>query len=340
VKKPAAVEPARTDTRLGQLVRVLANHATLVLSGTKIAAEIGTSRSEVWRLVQQLRSLGVEITGHPATGYQLRKVPDLLLPEFLFPLLKGTMFAQRIHHYFRVGSTNMEAMGAAAAGEAEGSVFVAEEQIAGRGRGGNAWHSSRSHGIYCSVVLRPRLAPADVLLLSLASGLAVADAIELATGLKPDLRWPNDLLLGGKKFCGILIELNAEVTRVHYAVVGIGLNVNQTSFPAELASLATSLRLESGRNWSRLELTGALLKSLDREYRQLSQGGEAARVSVLRRFEERSTYARGRLVHVDEDAGYQGVTEGLDARGFLRVRTVAEVRTVLSGGVRPLEAGH
>jgi len=108
------------------------DHATVVVSGTKIAAEIGTTRSEVWRLVQQLRTLGVEIAGHPATGYRLKAVPDLLLPEMLVPLAKGTIFSH-IHHYYRIGSTNTQAMEAAAAGAPEGSVFLAEEQTAGRG---------------------------------------------------------------------------------------------------------------------------------------------------------------------------------------------------------------
>ncbi|MBV9609280.1 MAG: biotin--[acetyl-CoA-carboxylase] ligase, partial [Acidobacteria bacterium] len=209
---PAAAD-LRTDSRLGRIVRVLSEHATLVISGTKIADEIGTSRSAVWRFVQQLRALGVDIAGHPATGYRLASVPDLLLPEILLPMLTGTLFT-RIHHYFRIGSTNTEAMSAAAAGEPEGSVFVAEEQTSGRGRGAHRWASAKSEGTYCSVVLRPELSPADSLPLSLAAGLAVSSAVEQVTGVAPDLRWPNDVLLNGKKVCGILTEMNAEATRV------------------------------------------------------------------------------------------------------------------------------
>ncbi len=320
-----------TDVRLGRIVRLLSDHAMVVVSGTKLAQEIGTSRSEVWRLVQQLRRLGVKIAGRPATGYQIESVPDLLLPEFLRPTLHGTIFAEHIHHYFKIGSTNAEAMHAAASGAAEGSVYVAEEQVAGRGRGGHSWHSARSTGIYCSAVLRPTISPGDVLTLSLAAGLATRDVVLHVTGLQADLRWPNDLMLGGKKFCGILIEMNAEATRVRYAVVGIGMNVNQESFPPAIK--ATSLRLESGRLWSRVELASALLKSLDREYRKL--GDPAARADARHRFEQCSSSANGCPVRVEEDGGYEGVTEGLDERGFLRVRTAGGVRTVLSGGVRP-----
>ncbi len=326
-------DSARTDARLGRIVRLLTDHAMVVMSGTKLASEIGTSRSEVWRVVQQLRALGVDIAGHPATGYQLRTVPDLLLPEVLGSAVKGTMFAAHIHHYFRVLSTNAAAMQAAGSGAPEGAVFVAEEQTAGRGRGAHAWHSPRSAGVYLSVVLHPPLAPADALSLSLGAGLAAAAAVHEITGLEPDLRWPNDLLLNGKKFCGILIELHAEATRVHYAVVGIGMNVTQERFPVDLAPSATSLRLESGREWSRVDVAAALLKSLDREYRALLAG----RAEVLRRFEKQSSYARGKRVRVEEDGGYDGITEGLDARGFLQVRTADGLRTVLAGGVREAE---
>jgi len=314
------------------------DNATVVVSGTKIAEEIGISRSEVWRLIQQLRGLGVDVAGHPATGYQLRAVPDLLLPEMLGPSLKGTIFSpqsgKHIHHYYKIGSTNTEAMQAAAGGAPEGSVFLAEEQLAGRGRSAHVWHSARSTGIYCSVILRPVMPPSDALIFSLAAGLAVRDAVaEIAPHLLADLKWPNDLLLGGKKFCGILTEMNAEATQVRYLVVGIGINVNQAKFPPELREIATSLKIETGTEWSRVELSVALLKSLDREYRSLIDNSDS-RDAILRRFETNSSSVRGRKVTVEEDERLTGITEGLDERGFLRVRTEQGLRTVLSGTVR------
>ena len=337
-RKPRAVReplPMPTDARLGSIVRLLMDYPTLVLSGTKVAQEIGTTRSEVWRLVQRLRGFGVAIAGHPHTGYRLRSVPDLLLPEVLAPLLRGTIFSQHIHHYFKIGSTNTTAMQAASDGALEGSVFLAEQQTAGRGRGAHQWHSPQSGGIYCSVVLRPPLAPADTLVLSLAAGLAVHAVLQVvAPKLAVDLKWPNDVLIDGKKFCGILTEMNAEATRVRYVVVGVGVNVNHDSFPAELQPLATSLRLASGQEWSRVELCVALLKSLDREYRNLLQRPDA-HDSILRRFQERSSSARGRQVQVEENGGsFEGVSAGLDDRGFLQVRTLQGLRTVLSGTVQ------
>jgi BirA family biotin operon repressor/biotin-[acetyl-CoA-carboxylase] ligase len=308
-------------------------HATVVVSGTKIAQEISSNRSEVWRLIQQLRGLGVDVAGHPATGYQLRSVPDLLLPEFLRPLLRGTIFDNHLHHFYKIGSTNTAAMAAAADGTPEGSVFLAEEQLAGRGRGANLWQSPRSTGIYCSVVLRPTLPPSQVLALSLAAGLAVRAAIEqVDSRVTADLKWPNDVLIGGKKVCGILTEMNAEATSVRYIVVGVGINVNQASFPKDLP--ATSLRLATGSEWSRVDLGAALLKSLDREYRQLLEHSDAQE-SILRRFAENSSWVQGKAVRIEENgSAFEGTTEGLDARGFLQVRTDRGMQTVLSGTVR------
>jgi BirA family biotin operon repressor/biotin-[acetyl-CoA-carboxylase] ligase len=185
------------------------------------------------------------------------------------------------------------------------------------------------------------MAPSEALIFSLAAGLAVRSAVaEIAPQLQADLKWPNDLLLEGKKFCGILTEMNAEVTRVRYLVVGIGVNVNQVKFPAELREIATSLRIATGTEWSRVELCAGILKALDREYRNLVENA-GAREAILRRFEESSSSVRGRKVAIgvnddQENGGVTGVTEGLDERGFLRVRTAEGLRTVVSGTVRTI----
>jgi BirA family transcriptional regulator, biotin operon repressor / biotin---[acetyl-CoA-carboxylase] ligase len=331
--RTAVHAPQPTDLRLGHIVRLLMEHATVVVSGTKIAEEISSSRSEVWRLIQQLRGLGVDVAGHPATGYQLRSVPDLLLPEILRPLLRGTVFAAHVHHFYKIGSTNTAAMAAGAEGAPEGNVFLAEEQTAGRGRGANSWQSPRSTGIYCSAVLRPKLPPSEVLTLSLAAGLAIQAAIrQVDRRVNVDLKWPNDLLIEGRKVCGILTEMNAEATRVRYIVVGIGINVNQSSFPKDLN--ATSLRIATGSEWSRVELVAALLKSLDSEYRNLIEDPDA-RESILARFAENSSWVLGKKVRIEENgSAFEGTTEGLDGRGFLQVRTPHGLQTVLSGTVR------
>ena len=321
-----------TDRRIDRLLGLLVDNATVVVSGAKIARQVGVSRSAVWRWVGTLRGLGVRIKGHPKTGYQLETVPDILVPELLQPRLKGTQFGRRIHHFFKTDSTNAVALRLAAEDEPHGTLVIAEEQTAGRGRLGRAWHSEKTSGIYLSIILRPELAPQQAPLLTLVAGLAARDAVVQVTGLAVDLRWPNDLLSGGKKFCGILTEMQAEAQRIHYVVVGIGVNVNHTKLPAELEPIATSLRLATGRAVSRLELLAHLLTSFDRYYNRLLGEGSAP---LIGRFTEVSSYAQGKRVRVVAPREtISGVTEGLDATGTLLVRRDdGQLVPVLAGDV-------
>jgi len=245
--------------------------------------------------------------------------------------LVGTQFAGKVRHFASVGSTNAMLMEEAVAGALEGTVFIADEQMAGRGRGGHSWHSAAGDGLYVSALVKPGLALREALWISLAAGLAVQRAIEESTGIKADIRWPNDLLIDAKKCGGILVETAVEDAMLRYAVVGIGVNMNHSAFPEELSSLATSLRIESGKKQSRSGLMIALLRALDDEMRRL----EGLDDTLLRRFAAASSWVHGKRVNVPEQGGYTGVTAGLDARGFLQVAGDDGVmRTVLSGGVR------
>jgi BirA family transcriptional regulator, biotin operon repressor / biotin---[acetyl-CoA-carboxylase] ligase len=255
-------------------------------------------------------------------------------PEALYPLITNTIFLGRVHHYESVESTNTMAMKAGESGAAEGTVFLAEEQTAGKGRGGHQGNSEKGAGIYCSIVLRPRLSPSESLLLSMMAGIAVFDAVERLTGARADLRWPNDVLFTERKFSGILTELSTEANRVNHVVIGIGINVNRTEFPPELEPVATSIRLATGRVTSRIELLAALLQALDREYKDFAADPASAKKKLFKDFAERSSYVRAARVHVDEEGGYDGITMGLDERGFLRVQTLNGMRTVMNGGVR------
>jgi BirA family biotin operon repressor/biotin-[acetyl-CoA-carboxylase] ligase len=261
---------------------------------------------------------------------------DMLDLDALQAALQGTIFSGKIHIFPSINSTNTLAMCEAGKGAPHGSVYLAEEQTSGKGRGDHAWHSEPYAGLYVSILLRPQMTPADGLWLSLATGLAVQRAIENVTGLVADIRWPNDLLFGSRKVGGILMEMNAEATRVHYAVIGIGINVNHRQFPPELRELATSLRLETDRVPLRHDLLLAILETLKREIDPLMQPESFAHAcaGILNRIERKSSWIRGKQVFVEEAEGYTGVTAGLDGNGFLRVQTASGVRTVLSGGVR------
>jgi len=328
----AAVLPGTTDRRLAALLMLLSENATIVISGARIAREIGVSRSTVWRWVEALRALGVRVKGQPRTGYFLEKVPDVLSPDILRQRLKGSLFGKRIYHFFKTDSTNRVAMELGHGGEQEGALILAEEQTAGRGRAGRSWHSERASGLYFTLLLRPRLSPAQAPLLTMLAGLSVHAAIEAQTGIAATLKWPNDILIDGKKLGGILTEMYAEPTLIRFVIVGIGINVNQERFPADLAPIATSLRRESGRAHSRLELLARLLREFETDYNRFLREGASYIVS---RFSAVSPFAKDKRVRVDTGLeSYVGTTAGLSPEGLLLVKKDGgSTVTVIAGDV-------
>lgn len=222
-----------------------------------------------------------------------------------------------------------EAAGFAAQGSVHGTVVMADRQTAGIGRHGHSWHSEPGNGLYVSIVLRLPLPPESLPILTLALGLAALEAIMETTGLACDIRWPNDIMIGGLKTAGILVQLVDGA-----AIAGIGINVNHTAFPPEIASEATSLRLASGHPQDRENLLTCLLASVDRVCEILTAGGRAA---ILKMFSDSSSYANGKRVTVNlGERTIHGVTEGLNDAGFLLVRKAdSSIETVISGGVRP-----
>ena len=246
--------------------------------------------------------------------------------------LAGTIFAGQLHFSASTGSTNDDAKTAAQDGAAHGSVFFADEQTAGRGRGDHAWHSAAGEGLYASVLLRPSIPLHRLTLAPLSAGLAAAHAIRTTTGLAVDLRWPNDLLLGPRKTGGILVEAGKHSEEPPHAVVGIGINVHQRSFAPGLATPATSLDIASGRVISRQALLIALLQSLQQEFEVLVD--PQAALAIPRHAEQSSTWMRDRRVEVHGPQLCTGITDGLDEHGFLRVRTANGLVTVQTGGLR------
>ena len=250
--------------------------------------------------------------------------------------IQDTIFCRKLHWFAQIDSTNVHAMEQGRRGAPHGSVYLANEQLAGRGRGDHSWHSAAGQGLYVSVLLRPGLLPQELIWLPLMTGLALHRAIEEATGLRADLRWPNDILIHGRKCAGILVEAQSDAGLVTFAVAGIGVNLRQSSFPAEMATPATSLELETGREVSSETLFVALLQSLQAELESMcSQASRAeyfARIPA--RLESISSWVRGRSVQVHGPQECSGVTAGLNADGFLQVQTAEGMRTVLTGGLR------
>jgi BirA family biotin operon repressor/biotin-[acetyl-CoA-carboxylase] ligase len=242
--------------------------------------------------------------------------------------IRAQRSANRIYFFETVGSTMTEAAGLAESGAKHGTVVLADQQSAGVGRLGRAWLSRAGEGVYCSIVLRPKLAPASTPIASLLVGLAVADAIQKANNLLCDLRWPNDVLIRERKVAGILAHLIGDCV-----IAGIGINVNQLGFPVDLRTPATSLRMESnGREQAREPLIVQLLESVDAFCEKLNAEGTK---EILRAFSAASSYARHRRVIVEE-SGARGTTTGLDENGFLLIRLDnGQTQRLATGGVRP-----
>ncbi len=324
--------PGTTDRRIAALLTLLAENATIIISGARMAREIGVSRSTVWRWVERLRELGVRVKGQHSTGYFLEEVPDILTPDLLRKRMKGSLFGKRLYHFFKTDSTNRVAMELGYAGEPEGAVVLAEEQTAGRGRAGRSWHSERGTGIYATLLLRPNLSPVSAPLLTMLAGLSSRAAIQAQTGLSAELKWPNDLLLNGAKLGGILTEMHAEPSLVRFVVIGLGINVNQQKFPPDITGPATSLRKESGKAHSRLELLVRLLTQFETDYNRFLREGPSY---VVERFQQESDFARGKRVKVESGREtYFGKTDGLSPEGLLCVqKDDGQVVTVIAGDV-------
>ena len=267
-------------------------------------------------------------------------------PDRVNAALIGTIFQGKLRHFTVIDSTNVRALADAKCGADAGQVYVADQQTAGRGRGGHAWHSEPGSGLYLTALVRPSLSSNEVLKLSIMAALAVVRAVEVVTASKIlDLRWPNDLVVRqrtgpSRKAGGILTEVGSSPSgEVRYAAIGIGMNLNQTVFPEDLHDSATSLRLELGHTVSREELAIALLNELHVELRRANPGdpGVGEVPSLFDRFELASSWVHGKRVHVSEAEGYTGVTSGLNEAGLLRVTCDdGGERVVRHGGVREL----
>jgi BirA family biotin operon repressor/biotin-[acetyl-CoA-carboxylase] ligase len=254
------------------------------VSGEELSKGLGLSRAAVWKHVQGLRQDGYAIDSATRKGYRFRGAPPLLLPTEIRGGLGTTVWGQReIIHTFEMDSTNALAKSLAAQGAPEGTLVVAEHQTAGRGRLGRRWHSPPGEGIYVSLIIRPSLSLQEAPKLNMLLAVAAAEAVIGETGLPVRLKWPNDLMIKGRKAGGILIEIGSEMDRVEYAVAGVGLNVLTAKFPGPLDRTATSIFRESGRSISRAGLLRALLGRLEALYdHQKTSGFE----KIRRRFIE------------------------------------------------------
>lgn len=243
------------------------------LSGEDIGRELSITRAAVWKGIKKLREEGYEIEAVTNRGYRLTNPETMYNKRELEQGLKTKTMGQSIYFYEETDTTNNRARELALEGAPEGTLVVAEKQTAGRGRRGKVWESPLGTGIWMSLVLRPQIMPAEASALTLLCGLATAEAIEAETGLSAGIKWPNDILINGKKAVGILTEMDCEMSEVHFVIPGIGINVNTASFPPEIADIATSLYLECGKTVSRRRLVHKVLERLEEHYETFLRTG-------------------------------------------------------------------
>lgn len=260
--------PCSPQDRNGTLEAVLCalKGAAVPVSGEKLAAQLGLSRMAVWKRINRLKALGYDILGFPRRGYRLLASPDKLWPAEISQGLQARYLRGPIYHFETLTSTNDLAKELAARQAPEGTLVVAEGQTRGRGRLGREWDSPPGVGLYVSLLLRPPLPPSEMPQITLTVAVATVRALRRVTGLAPGIKWPNDLLLAGKKVGGILTEMESESERIRHLVVGLGLNVNNSQFSGELQGTATSLALTAGRTFSRLQILRHWLEEFEALY--------------------------------------------------------------------------
>ncbi len=318
------------------LVKLLRSADGLV-SGEQLSRLLSVSRTAIWKQVASLRAIGYSIQAIPSQGYLLVAEPDLLDVDSLRAELGDEcLVGRRIVCRTETGSTNTDAFRLAEQGADEGTVLLADRQLEGKGRLGRRWESPAGVNLYCSVVLRPELPPYEAPQLTFLSAVAVARAIKAVTGLQPAIKWPNDLLMNGRKIAGLLNEMNAETDRVGFVILGIGVNLNMRAdqFSSDLRSPATSLLLETGSPVSRQVFIVQLLQELDQEYCRFRQCG----FGPVREEWSRYCNAFGRDVCVEAGtARLQGPFAGIDQDGALLLqRPDGTLERILSGDVTVL----
>jgi len=305
------------------------------VSGALISRELQVSRTAVWKYIKGLRTAGYVIEAIPSRGYQLVSTPNILSEEELREKIQTALIGRQLICSTATASTNADAFRLAEEGAEEGTVVIADAQSGGKGRMGRIWSSPPGINLYCSVVLRPAVKPYQAPQLTFLSAVAVARAIELTTALQPEIKWPNDVLIGGRKVAGLLNEMSAETDGINFVILGIGVNLNMTAdqFPADLRAPATSLLLELGRPVNRAQFAATMLHELDRLYAQFLQYGFGP---VRDEWQQRCN-ANGREVSVSDGGAEtkRGMFDGIDGDGAMLIRFPnGVVERIISGDVR------
>lgn len=299
-----------------------------IVSGEQIAEELGVSRTAVWKQVRSLSELGYVIESQRNKGYRLVKSPDLPVPEEIIPDLGTEIVGNEVIFDLTVTSTNDLGKKLVRDKVTEGTVITAAEQTEGRGRKQRRW-SSPEGGLWFSVILYPDLPPERGMLVTMICSISIAEAVKEITGMDTIIKWPNDLLLNGKKLCGVLTEMEAEMDRINSCVIGIGINVNNT-IEEELSEKATSLKAVKGESVSRVELLRAILRKLDAHYSILRAGEH----DLIREMWKKMSNIEDQEVRViKEKETFNGIVKDIDHSGCLILDVDGQRKRIVSGDI-------
>lgn len=307
-------------------------------SGQVLCEKLGVSRQAIWKNILQLKEAGYQIESQPKKGYRLLESADRLVGADIESRLAPDCLCLRVECLETVDSTNTRAKQLAELGEPEGTLVVAEEQTAGKGRRGRGWASEPGIGIWMSLILRPQLKPQQAASVTLVAAMAVAKGIRECCGLETGIKWPNDVVINGKKVCGILTETSSEPDYIHYAVPGIGINANTPEFPEELRDRATSIYLETGKKTDRNALIAAVMNAFSDYYRRYLETADLSLLkdeydAMLVNMNREVLILYGMVEDADPEKSEKGVAKGIAPSGALLVETEAGLKEVLSGEV-------
>lgn len=315
----------------GEILKVL-KEADGYVSGQDLCSRFGVSRTAVWKVINQLKEEGYEIEAVRNKGYVLKGAGDVISREEILSLMKTRWAGTNVVYFDETDSTNTQIRKLAEAGAPAGTLAAADRQTGGKGRRGRGWEAPSGVGIWMSLLLRPQISPMSASMLTLLMALAAAKGIRKATGLEPQIKWPNDLVLNKKKICGILTEMSTELMEIQYVVIGTGINVNQVEFPEEIRATATSLCMEGGKPYKRSPIIAEIMLAFEEYYEKFLETGD---MSLLMEEYNHMLVNMGKEVRVLAASGdYCGVSEGINSAGGLLVRLPNGQRTeVISGEV-------
>ncbi|MDF2714001.1 MAG: biotin--[acetyl-CoA-carboxylase] ligase [Paenibacillus sp.] len=302
-----------------QILAFFVEHPDRYVSGEQLSEMLGCSRTAVWKHISSLRDQGYSFDAIPRKGYRLIGIPDRLSAADLLGGLSTRTMGKTIKLFDAVDSTQSIAHKLAEQGAMEGTLVLAEQQTAGRGRMGRSWHSPKGKGVWMSLILRPQIPVHFTPQLTLLVAVALCRTIRKMEPVPVAIKWPNDLLIEGKKISGILLESSAEDERLKYVIAGVGISVNlrEEDYPDELKEVGTSLRIASGKEWNRTELIQAFLEQFETLYELYhAEGFEPIRTAW-----EALAISLGKPIRARTPKGsVEGVAESIDDMGALLVR--------------------